>query len=161
MPVCSRNWVAHLIWCTQVSWSPTFAASPRAWMRIDTFNSINMRAMYGMIWGLGRRGQGSLNRLTHKSLEKHSWFMPENISNNINKSPSFGNRLQQLVLKGGDCSHAADTCVLGSGIWGLFFSPTLHDSRDQNLCLGHKCFVGGLFYYSTLIDICLAQHIFR
>lgn len=34
--------------------------------------------------------------------------MPDNIGNNINKSPAFGYRLWQLVLKGGDCSHTAE-----------------------------------------------------
>lgn len=33
--------------------------------------------------------------------------MSENTGNSINKSPVFGNRLEQLVLKGANCLHTA------------------------------------------------------
>lgn len=57
--------------------------------------------------------------------------MSENTGNSINKSPVFGNSLEQLVLKGANCLHTAVVPKFSAleAKKKTFLCPTPQDSR--------------------------------
>lgn len=67
--------------------------------------------------------------------------MSENTGNSINKSPVFGNRLEQLVLKGANCLHTTVVpkfSALEAKKKPVFMS---NSTRLQDECLGLKYFL--------------------